>query len=70
MSPILTLFEVMEIRELLSFKKATLIKSKLFFDSVKEHYQTGILEEDIELSIQEIEDLKHILTCSDMRVKK
>ncbi|MCM3609858.1 hypothetical protein M4S82_01260 [Planococcus sp. MERTA32b] len=66
MSPMLTHFEAMEIRELLFFKKAALSKSKLFLISVKEQYCTDTLKEDIELSIQEIEELKNILSYSGM----
>lgn len=70
MSPMLSLFEAVEIRELLSFKKAALTKTKMFFESVKEHYHTEVLEEDIELSIQEIEDLKNILIGSGAEIQK
>lgn len=64
MTYMLTFFEVMEIRELLSFKIASLTKSKLFFNNVKEQNRTDALKEDIELSIQEIDDLKNILIYS------
>lgn len=64
MSHLLTLFEAMEIRELLSFKITSLGKSKLFLTTVKEHYHTGCLEADINLCTQEIADLEHILNCS------
>lgn len=59
MTYILTLFEVMEIRELLSLKIASLKKSKLFLTTV--HDSTGSLEADIDLSIQEITDLENVL---------
>lgn len=59
MTHILTLFEVMEIRELLSLKIASLKKSKLFLTTV--HDSTGSLEADIDLSIQEITDLENVL---------
>lgn len=64
MKQILTLFEVMEIRELLSLKITSLRKSKLFFNTVKDQYHTGALEADINLSIQEIADLENVLICS------
>lgn len=70
MLPTLSFFEALEIRELLSFKKSALTKAKLFFESVREHYQTEALEEDIELSLQEIEDLKDILISSDLEMQK
>ncbi|WP_084243684.1 hypothetical protein [Planomicrobium okeanokoites] len=70
MSSMLSLFEAVEIRELLSFKKSALTKTKLFLESVKEHYHTEVLEEDIELSIQEIEDLKNILIGSSVEIQK
>lgn len=60
MTYILTLFEVMEIRELLSLKIASLKKSKLFLTTVLD--PTGSLEADIDLSIQEITDLENVLT--------
>lgn len=66
MTHIQNFFEVMEIRELLSFKIASLTKSKLFFDNVKEQHHTHVLEEDIQQSIQEIEELKNILIYSEM----
>ncbi|QHJ69992.1 hypothetical protein [Planococcus halotolerans] len=59
MTYILTLFEVMEIRELLSLKIASLKKSKLFLTTV--HDSTGSLKADINLSIQEITDLENVL---------
>lgn len=59
MTYILTLFEVLEIRELLSLKIASLKKSKLFLTTV--HDSTGSLKADIDLSIQEITDLENVL---------
>ena len=59
MSHLLTFFEVKEIRELLSLKITSLKESKLFFNTVKDH--DGSLLCDIELSIQEITDLKNLL---------
>lgn len=59
MTYILTLFEVREIRELLSLKIASLKKSKLFLTTVQD--TTGSLEADIDLSIQEITDLENVL---------
>ncbi|WP_372868617.1 hypothetical protein [Planomicrobium okeanokoites] len=70
MSSMSSLFEAVEIRELLSFKKSALTKTKLFFESVKEHHHTEVLEEDIELSIQEIEDLKNILIGTGVEIQK
>ncbi len=64
MTHILTLFEVMEIRELLSLKIASLKKSKLFFNTVKDQRNTGGLQADIDLSIQEITDLENVLICA------
>ena len=64
MSRILTFFEVMEIRELLSLKITSLSKSKLFFTTMKDHHHAGCLEADINLCIQEITDLENVLNCS------
>lgn len=64
MSHILTFFEVTEIRELLSLKLSSLTKSKLFLNTVEDHHNTGSLESDIKLSIQEITDLEDLLFYS------
>ncbi|TAA73305.1 hypothetical protein [Planococcus salinarum] len=64
MSHLLTLFEAMEIRELLRFKITSLSKSKLFLTTVNEQHQTGRLEADINLCTQEIADLENILHFS------
>lgn len=65
MSYILSLYEVIEIRELLSFKKTSLAKSRSFYITVKDQHRTGSLEDDIELSIREIDDLKNMLLVSN-----
>lgn len=59
MTYILTLLEVIEVRELLSLKIASLKKSRLFLTTV--HDSTGSLKADIDLSIQEITDLENVL---------
>lgn len=63
MSHLLTFFEVTEIRELLSLKITSLKESKLFFNTVKDQDHDGSLNTDIELSIQEITDLRNLLNC-------
>ncbi|MFD1032629.1 hypothetical protein [Metaplanococcus flavidus] len=64
MSHILTFFERVEIRELLSLKINSLTKSKLFLTTVDGQQHTGSLEADIKLSIQEITDLENLLFYS------
>ena len=57
----LTFSEVLKIYELLTFKSTSLIKSRLFLETVKDKKDTGLLEKDIDLSIQEIKNLRNLL---------
>lgn len=65
MSHLLNFYEVLEIHEVVSFKITSLKKSNLFLETVKNHKDVEILEEDIELSLQEIADLKNLLLLSE-----
>lgn len=64
MAHVLDIYEVLEINELLSFKKSSLTKSELFLETVKNHERVWFLEDDIKLSTQEIIDLKDLLLFS------
>lgn len=64
MSHTLTLFEFMEIRELLSFKSRSLTQTESFRSKVEGQHNCSSLEADIKLSVQEIADLKNLLFCS------
>ena len=57
----LTLYEVLEIHELLAFKKASLIKGQLFLETVAGQKYIVLLKDDIDFSIQEIDDLQNLL---------
>lgn len=61
MSHTLTLFEFMEINELLSFKSRSLSQSRLFLRTVEGKRDCRSLEADIKLSVQEIADLEDLL---------
>ncbi|TWT06504.1 hypothetical protein FQV26_01435 [Planococcus sp. CPCC 101016] len=60
----LTIYEVREVKQLLSFKTADLVKSRLFTKTISSNQFKDILENDIELSCGEIEDLENILIAS------
>lgn len=64
MSHLLNFYEVFEIHEILSFKIISLEKSKLFLETMKNHRHVEVLEADIDLSSQEIADLKKLLISS------
>lgn len=57
----MTLFEVLEIHELLAFKTNSLVKSKLFLKIVKDENHTILLETDIDQSTREISNLQQML---------
>lgn len=57
----MTLFEVLEIHELLAFKTTSLVKSKLFLKIVKDENHTILLETDIDQSTREISNLQQML---------
>ncbi|MDN7247613.1 hypothetical protein [Planococcus shenhongbingii] len=57
----LTFYEVLKINELLAFQTTSLVKSKLFFETVKGKTNTRLLERDIDLSTQEIKNLRSLL---------
>ncbi|WKA57045.1 hypothetical protein QWY16_11050 [Planococcus shenhongbingii] len=57
----LTFYEVLKINELLAFQTTSLIKSKLFLETVKGKTNTCLLERDIDLSTQEIKNLRSLL---------
>lgn len=57
----LTLFEVLEIHELLVFKTTALVKSRLFLKFVKDEDQKVLLAADIDLSIKEVSNLRKML---------
>lgn len=60
----LTVYEVREVKQLLSFKTADLVKSRLFNKTISSNQFKDILESDIELSCGEIEDLENILIAT------
>jgi len=57
----LTLNIVLDILELLSFKKCSLSTSELFLGTLRGHKHIELLEIDIDLTIQEITDLQNLL---------
>ncbi|MGK7377327.1 hypothetical protein ACSFXN_05760 [Planococcus sp. 1R117A] len=57
----LTFYEVLKINELLAFQTTSLVKSKLFLATVKGKTNTRLLERDIDLSTQEIKNLRSLL---------
>ncbi|MDN7240671.1 hypothetical protein QWY14_02665 [Planococcus sp. N028] len=57
----LTFYEVLKINELLAFQTTSLKKSKLFLETVKGKTNTRLLENDIDLSTQEIKNLRSLL---------
>ena len=60
----LTTYEISEVKQLLSFKTADLVKSKLFTKTISSNTSKDILENDMELSDGEIKDLENILIVS------
>ncbi|WP_339212258.1 spore coat protein [Solibacillus sp. FSL W8-0372] len=57
----LALHEQLEVHELLIFKTNCVTKGKLFVDLVQDKKLKEILEEDLELSVKAIKDLKKVL---------
>lgn len=56
--------ELLEVHEILTFKTACVVKSKVFSGLVEDKKLKEILEEDIELSTKAIKDLRKILEDS------
>ena len=57
----LALHEQLEVHEVLIFKTNCVTKGKLFVDLVQDAKLKEILEEDLELSVKAIKDLKKVL---------
>ena len=57
----LALHEQLEVHEVLIFKTNCVTKGKLFVDLVQDEKLKEILQEDLELSVKAIKDLKKVL---------
>lgn len=57
----LALHEQLEVHEVLIFKTNCVTKGKMFVDLVQDKKLKEILEEDLELSVKAIKDLKKVL---------